>query len=122
LFFWKKPITLAHHSKKHETAEVPQNRRFHFEVKSSSPFLASANTPRKEHLFNWGYLFCFILISWGCLTSPTFVFVAMSQFDWPITKKKKKKVETMEAAQNRRFQKILAWANTYPHYKLGVLN
>jgi hypothetical protein len=43
----------------------------------------------------------------------------MSQFDWPITQKKK--VETMEAAQNRRFQKILAWANTYPHYKLGVL-
>jgi hypothetical protein len=27
----------------------------------------------------------------------------------------------MEAAQKERFQKILAWANTYPHYKLGVL-
>jgi len=110
---------LAHHSKKYETVEVPQNRRFYFEVKSWSPLLASANSPCKEHLFNWGYLFCFILISWGCLTSPTFFFVAMSQFDWPITKKKK--VETMEATQNRRFQKSLAWANTYPHYKLGLL-
>jgi hypothetical protein len=41
------------------------------------------------------YLFCFILISWWCLTSPTFFFFlfvgAMSQFDWPITKKKRKK-------------------------------
>jgi len=40
-----------------------------------------------------GYLFCFILISWGWLTSPTFfLFFAMTQFDWPIPKK----VETME--------------------------
>jgi hypothetical protein len=29
-------------------------------------------------------------------------FFAMSQFDWPITQKKKKN-ETMEAPQNRRF-------------------
>jgi hypothetical protein len=31
----------------------------------------------------------FVLISWGCLTGPIFFFFfAMSQFDWPIAKKK----------------------------------
>jgi len=34
-----------------------------------------------------GYLFCFIVISWGCLTSPIYFILAMSQFDWPIAKK-----------------------------------
>jgi hypothetical protein len=38
-----------------------------------------------------------------CLPSLFAFFVfAMSQFDWPITKKEKKK-ETMEAPPNRRF-------------------
>jgi hypothetical protein len=50
---------------------------------------------KKGCLF-WGYLlFCFTLISWGCLTSPAFFFffsVAMSQFDWSITKKQKLKL------------------------------
>jgi hypothetical protein len=58
--------------------------------KRSSPFLASANTP---------YLFCFILISWGCLTSLTFSF-HNEPIDWPIAKKKD---ETIKAPQNRRF-------------------
>jgi hypothetical protein len=44
-------------------------------------------------------VFCSILINWGCLTSPTSFFLVMSQLDWSITKKK---VETMEASQNRR--------------------
>jgi hypothetical protein len=35
-----------------------------------------------------GYLFCFILISCGCLTNPTFFF-AMSQFDWSIAQTKR---------------------------------
>jgi hypothetical protein len=34
-----------------------------------------------------GYLFCFILISWGCLTSPTLFFFLMNQFNWLIAKK-----------------------------------
>ncbi len=36
-----------------------------------------------------GYSFCFLLISWGCITSPTFFkffFFAMTQFHGPITK------------------------------------
>jgi hypothetical protein len=40
-------------------------------------FLSQANTVCKEHptsIINWGYLFCFILISWGCLISPTSFF------------------------------------------------
>jgi hypothetical protein len=39
--------------------------------------LAWANTPWKEHpiyLFILEYFFCFILISWGCLTSSTFFY------------------------------------------------
>jgi hypothetical protein len=38
-------------------------------------------------------LIMFLLISWGCLTSPNFFFFfffARSQYDWLITKKKKK--------------------------------
>ncbi len=71
-----------------------------------SPFLAWANE-RGRNLGKTGdTYFCFILISWGCLTSPTFFLFAMSQFDWPITKNnnnKKIKIETMEAPQIRRF-------------------
>jgi hypothetical protein len=37
-----------------------------------------------------------------------FIFFAMSQFDWPITKKKEK-VETMEAPQDRRFYEKMEW-------------
>jgi hypothetical protein len=59
-----------------------------------SPFLAWANE-RGRNLGKTGdTYFCFILISWGCLTSPIFLFFyffAMSQFDWPIRKKKEKK-------------------------------
>jgi hypothetical protein len=56
---------------------------------------------KKDAYFGGYLLFCFILISWGCLTSPTFFFVflfffffvvAMSQFDWPIAKNKKLKL------------------------------
>ncbi len=61
-----------------------------------------------------GYLICFILICWGCLTSPTFFF-AMSQFDWPIAKKKK--VETMDALQNKRFYGKLECLPRWPTYK-----
>ncbi len=53
---------------------------------------------------NWahvGNIVWLILISWGSLTS---FFLAMCYFDWPIVKK----VETMEAAPNRRF-----------HWKMG---
>jgi len=50
-------------------------------------------------------------ISWGCLTSPTF-FSAMSQFDWPIAKK----VETMEAPQNRRFHGKMECLPLWPTY------
>ncbi len=45
--------------------------------KSLSPFLARANIACKEQptsIINWGYLFCFILISWGSLTSSTLLF------------------------------------------------
>jgi len=45
--------------------------------KRSSPFLARANTTCKEQLtsiINWAYLFCFIIICWGCLTSSTLFF------------------------------------------------
>jgi hypothetical protein len=31
-------------------------------------------TPPINYCMNWGYLFCFILISLRCLTSPTFFF------------------------------------------------
>ncbi len=37
LFFCNEPILLAHHSKKLETMEGPQHRRFYFEVQSASP-------------------------------------------------------------------------------------
>ncbi len=50
----------------------------------------------------WKEVFTFvmiILISWGCFTSPTFFFFfffgAISQFDWPITKKKELKLWTL---------------------------
>jgi len=45
------------------------------------PFCSRLNIP----IMNWGYfsLFCFILISWGCLTSTTFFFPC----NWPITEK-----------------------------------
>ncbi len=44
-------------------------------------------------------LFCFILISWGCVTSPIFYFC-----NGPIwLAHHKKKVEIMEALQNKRF-------------------
>jgi hypothetical protein len=67
------------------------------------------------------YLSCSVLISWGCLTSSTFFsFFAMSQFDWPITtkknQKKKKKVETMEAYQNRRFYGKMKCLPLWPTY------
>jgi len=51
------------------------------------PLLQSTLLQSTLYLF-WGYLFCSILISWGCLTSPTFFLFAMSQFDWPMAKKK----------------------------------
>ncbi len=35
--FGNEPIWSAHHSKKNETMEAPQNRRFYFEVQNSSP-------------------------------------------------------------------------------------
>jgi len=48
-----------------------------------------------------GYSFGFILISWGCLTSPTFFFFCFLQ--WAnLIGPLQKKVETMEAPQNRR--------------------
>jgi hypothetical protein len=43
----------------------------------------------------------------------------MSQFDWPITKKKKKKqkkVETMEAPQNRKFYGKMECLPLWPTY------
>jgi len=70
--------------------------------KSLSPFLARPNTP---------YLFCFILISWGCLTSPTFFF-HNEPIDWPIAKKN----ETMEAPQNRRFYGKMEYLHLWPTY------
>jgi hypothetical protein len=46
---------------------------------------------------SWGTYF--ILITWGCFTSPTVLFFGKSQFDWPIAKE----IQTMQAPQNRRF-------------------
>jgi hypothetical protein len=42
---------------------------------------------KEPEYINWGYLFCFILISWGASQVQLLLFFAMSQFDWPITKK-----------------------------------
>ncbi len=70
--------------------------------KRSSPFLARANTP---------YLFCFILISWWCLTSPTFSF-HNEPIDWPIAKGWK----TMEGPQNRRFYGKMEYLPFWPTY------
>jgi hypothetical protein len=76
-----------------------------------SPVLAWANCKGAQTLghsglippiINQGYLFfCFILISWGCFTSPFcfFIFLAMSQFHWPIAKK----CWNQGGPQNRRF-------------------
>jgi ABC-type antimicrobial peptide transport system permease subunit len=47
------------------------------------------------NLFFWGTYFCFILISWGCLTSPTFFFLQYVILIGP--SQKNKKVETIEA-------------------------
>jgi hypothetical protein len=69
-----------------------------------------------------GYLFCFKSISWGCLTSSTFYFG--NEPIW-LAHHQKKKVDTMEAPQNRKFygkivclplaQVILgtSWVNTW---------
>jgi hypothetical protein len=48
-----------------------------------------------------------------CLTSSS-VLVAMSQFDWPITKKKKLKI--MEVPQNRRFPGNMECLSLRPTY------
>ncbi len=48
---------------------------------------------------------CFILINWGCLTNPTIFFLL--QWANLIDPLQKKKVETMEASQNRRFYRKL---------------
>jgi len=69
--------------------------------KSLSSFLARANTP---------YLFCFILISWGCLTSPTFFFSQWA--NWL----SQKKDETVEAPQNRRFYGKMEYLPLGPSY------
>jgi hypothetical protein len=53
---------------------------------------------------NLGYLL-FIFISWGCLTTPT--------FDWP---HHKKKVETMDAPQNKRFYGKMECLPLWPTY------
>ncbi len=64
----------------------------------------------------WHYqkspLFCFILISWGCLISPTFLLVQWANLigPWP------KKVETMEPPQNRRFYGKMECLSLWPTY------
>jgi hypothetical protein len=42
-----------------------------------------------------------MLIKWGASQVFLFFFVTISQFDWPITRKyKKKKTKTLKASQN----------------------
>jgi hypothetical protein len=48
---------------------------------------------------SWGTYF--ILISWGCFTSPIFIFIFWKEPIW--LAQRKKKVQTMHAPQNRRF-------------------
>jgi hypothetical protein len=57
-------------------------------------------------------LFGFILISWGCLTSPTFFFC--NEPIW--LGHSQKKVETMEAPQNRRFYWKMGCLSFWPTY------
>ncbi len=54
------------------------------------------------------YLFCFILISWGCLTSPTLFCNLIGPLQ--------KKVEIMEAPQNRRFYGKMECHLLWPTY------
>jgi hypothetical protein len=66
----------------------------------------------RELPYELGYLFYFILISWGCSQVQLFFLVAMSQFDWPIAKK----VETMKAPQNKRFYGKMECIPLWPTY------
>jgi hypothetical protein len=53
-----------------------------------------------------------IFVSWGCLTSPTSFFFAMSQFDSPIAKKS----WNYGASQNRRFYEKMECLPFWPTY------
>jgi hypothetical protein len=60
-----------------------------------------------------GTFFCFILISWGCLTTSTlFIFLQWANLIGP----RQKKVETMEAPQNRRFYEKMECLPLWPTY------
>ncbi len=62
---------------------------------------------------NWGYLlFCFILISWGCLTSSILLFLQWAN----LIDHCKKNVKTMEAPQNRRLYGMIKCLPLWPTY------
>jgi hypothetical protein len=63
---------------------------------------------KKKDAYFWGYLlFCFILISWGCFTCPTFFlfFLGGNEPIWLAHHKKKKKKKKLNygGSPNRRF-------------------
>jgi hypothetical protein len=77
-----------------ESVMVEHNLPYQFvslrgRFKGRVPIKERGVTLHKEpECINWGYLFCFILISWGASQVQLFFsFFAMSQFDWPIAKK-----------------------------------
>ncbi len=62
------------------------------------------------------YSFCFILISGGCLTSPTYYYFflfATSQFDWLIAKKQ---LKLWRLPQNRRLCRKMEHTVLWPIY------
>jgi len=65
-----------------------------------------------------GYLFCFILISWGCLTSWTlFIYFCFCFSQWAtLIGPLQKKVKTMETPQNRRFYGKMECLPLWPTY------
>jgi hypothetical protein len=74
---------------------------------------AWANTASLELAY---LLFCFMLISWGCLTSPTFFFSGQLV---NLIDPSQKKVKFMEAPQNRRFYGMMECLRLWPTY-IGV--
>jgi hypothetical protein len=67
--FCNEPIWLTHHSNKKNTMEAPQNRNS--TAKIGCHYFWPGQIALPKNILKVGYLFCFILISWGCLRSPT---------------------------------------------------
>ncbi len=82
---------------KKKTMEAPQSRNS--TAKIGCHYFWPWRIALPKNTLNWRYLFCFILISWGCLRSPTLFL----QWAYLIGPSQQKKIETMEVSQNRRF-------------------